>query len=120
MFQRREVTKKVEEMLSANPSIFPAIKSSYLNAQSLRYGISFNPEWISIVKDPSYELCEYAVSLKPSVIFMIPKKFIPHLRVFACEKDISLIERFDTSIWTEKDIVYLISKNIEAEKYFKK
>ena len=114
-WSRSDYKEYIKSLLKENPNLFPAIKSKYLDAEMIQEAIRHNPSWIKLIKDPGFELCKYAVSREPKLIFVIPPKYRSSLKEFACVRDPQLISMWP---WTKDEIYKVIEKKPSYIKYF--
>lgn len=113
------IRDKVRSILMEDPSLFPAFKSSFVDAKTISHVIYKYPSLIAHVKNPGFELCKMAVELEPVAIKLIPSKYQKPLKMIACKKNPELIGYFLEESWSHDEILELIDYRPSSVRYFK-
>ena len=115
---KKTLKENAKKIILEDPSMFGAIRSSLISADTARYAVYAIPENIYFVKNPCFELCRIAVQGNPKTIRLIPIKFQNSLRVLACANDPTLIKFF--SEWKKSELESIIEQNPSAIQFIDK
>jgi ribosomal protein L31E len=74
--EKEDLYKKIESILDNDPELIKAFKAKYLTEAIWKRAIDQEPSLFKHAKDPSYEICLYAVKLDGTNLYDVPKSLV--------------------------------------------